>query len=42
MVLTCDYSAEYRSFRVGLFGLDTLKNIDRTVMNFERALNALL
>ena len=40
--LACDEPADYRSFRVGLFGLDKLKNIDRTVANFERALNALL
>ena len=40
--LAVDEPADYRSFRVGLFGLDKLKNIDRTVANFERALNALL
>ncbi len=42
MPLACDQPAGYRSFRVGLFGLDKLKNMDRTVMNFERALNALV
>ncbi len=40
--LACDEPADYRSFRVGLFGLDKLKNIDRTVATFEGALNALL
>jgi aspartate aminotransferase-like enzyme len=40
--LACDEPADYRSFRIGLFGLDKLKNIDRTVLNFEKALNALL
>ena len=40
--LACDEPADYRSFRVGLFGLDKLKNIDRTVLSFEKALNALL
>ncbi len=40
--LACDEPADYRAFRVGLFGLDKLKNVDRTVANFERALLALL
>jgi aspartate aminotransferase-like enzyme len=40
--LACDEPADYRAFRVGLFGLDKLQNIDRTVASFERALNALL
>ena len=40
--LACDEPADYRSFRVGLFGLEKLKNIDRTVLSFEKALNALL
>ena len=40
--LACDEPADYRSFRVGLFGLDKLKNIDRTVASFEKALNALM
>jgi aspartate aminotransferase-like enzyme len=29
---------EYMSFRIGLFGLDKLMNIDRTVSLFEQAL----
>ena len=29
---------DYMSFRIGLFGLDKLMNIDRTVSNFEDAL----
>ena len=40
--LACDEPADYRSFRLGLFGLDKLKNIDRTVATFEEALNSLL
>ncbi len=40
--LACDEPADFRSFRIGLFGLDKLKNIDRTVATFERALDALL
>ena len=38
--LACDEGPEFRSFRIGLFGLDKLKNLDRTVSTFERALNA--
>ncbi len=34
--------ADYKSFRVGLFGLDKLHNIDRTVRNFETALDTVL
>jgi aspartate aminotransferase-like enzyme len=40
--LACDEPADYRSFRVGLFGLDKLQNVDRTVATFATALNALL
>ena len=40
--LACDEPADYRAFRVGLFGLDKLKDIDGAVARFERALNALL
>lgn len=40
--LACDEPADFRSFRVGLFGLDKLKNVDRTVASFEKALNALM
>ena len=40
--LACDEPADFRTFRVGLFGLDKLKNVERTVATFERALNALL
>ena len=40
--LACDEPADYRSFRLGLFGLDKLQNIDRTVATFETALNAVL
>ncbi|KAH8071034.1 serine-pyruvate transaminase [Aureococcus anophagefferens] len=32
----------YNSFRIGLFGLDKLMNVDRTVSNFEIALDAVL
>jgi aspartate aminotransferase-like enzyme len=36
--LACDEAADFRTFRIGLFGLDKLANVDRTVTNFERAL----
>jgi aspartate aminotransferase-like enzyme len=37
--LMCDESADFRTFRIGLFGLDKLQNIDRTVAYLEEALN---
>ncbi|MEZ5870889.1 MAG: aminotransferase class V-fold PLP-dependent enzyme [Nitratireductor sp.] len=37
--LQCDEGPDYRSFRIGLFGLDKLANIDRTVTNFRKALD---
>ncbi|MCC6248068.1 MAG: alanine--glyoxylate aminotransferase family protein [Rubrivivax sp.] len=40
--LACDEPADFRTFRIGLFGLDKLKNVDRTVSTFERALDAAL
>jgi aspartate aminotransferase-like enzyme len=40
--LMCDEPEDYRSFRIGLFGLDKLQNIDRTVDNLEKALDQLL
>jgi aspartate aminotransferase-like enzyme len=36
--LMCDEPADYKTFRIGLFGLDKLGNIDSTVANLERAL----
>ena len=36
--LQCDEPADYRSFRIGLFGLDKLQNIERTVANLQTAL----
>lgn len=40
--LQCDEGPDYRSFRIGLFGLDKLHNIDRTVENLEQVLNKIL
>ena len=38
--LQCDEPAGFRTFRIGLFGLDKLGNIDRAVGHLERALAA--
>jgi aspartate aminotransferase-like enzyme len=37
--LQCDEPADFRSWRIGLFGLDKLGHIDRTVKQLEDALN---
>jgi len=37
--LQCDEPADYKTFRIGLFGLDKLANIDRTVAHLEDALS---
>ena len=37
--LQCDEPEDFQSFRIGLFGLDKLKNVDRTVETFAEALN---
>lgn len=39
--LMCDEPASFKSFRVGLFGLDKLRNIERTVAHLSDALDAL-
>lgn len=36
--LQCDEPEDYQTFRIGLFGLDKLGNIDRTVAHLEAAL----
>ena len=36
--LQCDEGEDFRSFRVGLFGLDKLGNVERTVRSLEQAL----
>ena len=38
--LQCDEPADYRSFRIGLFGLEKLHDIERTAANFAKALDA--
>jgi aspartate aminotransferase-like enzyme len=40
--LQCDEPADFQTFRLGLFGLDKLGNIDRTVATFEQALDKVL
>lgn len=37
--LMCDEPADFQTFRIGLFGLDKLCNVERTVERLERALD---
>jgi aspartate aminotransferase-like enzyme len=39
--LQCDEGPDFKSFRIGLFGLDKLMNVDRTVESLSNALKAL-
>ena len=39
--LQCDEPADFRTFRLGLFGLDKLHNVERTVASLERAMRAM-
>lgn len=39
--MMCDEPEDFRTFRVGLFGLEKLNNIDRTVDNLRQALAAI-
>jgi aspartate aminotransferase-like enzyme len=38
--LQCDEPADFRTFRIGLFGLDKLGNLERSVAQLERAITA--
>jgi aspartate aminotransferase-like enzyme len=40
--LQCDEPADYQSFRLGLFGLDKLYNIDRCLASLEQALDQVI
>ena len=40
--LRCDEPEGFQTFRLGLFGLDKLHNVDRTVKNLDRALSEIL
>jgi aspartate aminotransferase-like enzyme len=37
--LQCDEGPDFKTFRIGLFGLDKLDDVDRTVRSLEHALN---
>lgn len=39
--LQCDEPADFRTFRIGLFGLDKLRNIERTVQALDKALSTM-
>ena len=40
--LKCDEPEDFQTFRVGLFGLDKLGDVDGTVASFESVLNEIL
>ena len=40
--LQCDEGADFKTFRVGLFGLEKLHNIDRTVSHLAAALDKIM
>lgn len=40
--LQCDEPADYQSFRIGLFGLDKLHNIERSLATLEQALDQII
>ncbi len=40
--LQCDEPADFRTFRLGLFGLDKLHNVDRSVAALDKALGEIL
>ena len=42
MPLQCDEPADFKTFRIGLFGLDKLHHVDRTVANLDAALSRIL
>lgn len=39
--LQCDEPADFKTFRIGLFGLDKLNNVDQVVASFQAALDKL-
>jgi aspartate aminotransferase-like enzyme len=39
--LQCDEGADFKTFRIGLFGLDKWHNVDRTVGHLAHALDQL-
>jgi hypothetical protein len=40
--LQCDEGDDYSSFRIGLFGLDKLHHIERTVGHLDEALSRIV
>ena len=40
--LMCDEGDEFKTFRIGLFGLDKLMNVDRTVESFAEILEKVM
>ncbi len=40
--LQCDEPADFKTFRIGLFGLDKLHHVERTVADLDRALTRIL
>jgi aspartate aminotransferase-like enzyme len=40
--LQCDEGPDFKTFRIGLFGLEKLHNVDRSVANLEAALTSIL
>jgi len=40
--LQCDEAEDFQTFRIGLFGLDKLNNVERSIANLEDALNNIL
>ena len=40
--LQCDEPADFRTFRIGLFGLDKLKDVDGAVGRLDQALRSIL
>ncbi len=40
--LACGESADYQTFRIGLFGIDKWQNVDKTVTTFKTALDAIV
>ena len=40
--LQCDEGPDFRTFRIGLFGLDKLRHVERTVGHLEDALNTIV
>jgi len=40
--LQCDEGDDYQTFRLGLFGLDKLKDVDAVVEKLEQAINQVI